>query len=226
MVYSFLNKLCNYEKWDNYDEEEQENLTQSCSDDENNSEEVSVSIGTSKESKAGTMNCKLRPTPNGRIYFFRPSLLNFIFLLIFIFLVYHWIFSKLDKIHNLRRTPIEDAFNRRISLFMSYQGRNLNFTVFKRRALEGRVGDFSCSSSIHPSKCAFHVDNLIQAIQICKVYDDVCKGFVLTEEKGGLVIYLKHDVARVHKSNDSALFVRTCFVPKEGFELMTNLDLT
>lgn len=171
------------------------------------------------------MRCKLRPT-NGRIYFFRPSLLNFMFLLIFIFMVYHWIFSKLDKIQNLRRRPKEDAFNLRISLFMSGQGRNSNFTVFRRQTLEKRVGDFSCSTSIHRSKCAFHVGNLTQATAICQAYGEACKGFVLTKEQGGLVIYLKHDVTRVHKSNDSALFVRTCFVPKEGFELMTALDLT
>lgn len=48
MIYSVLNKLFNYEKRDNNDEEEEQNLTQSCSDGEDDSEDVSVSIGTSK----------------------------------------------------------------------------------------------------------------------------------------------------------------------------------
>lgn len=50
MVSSFLNKIFNYEKWDRNDEEEQENLTRSCSDGEDDSEEVSVDIETSKVS--------------------------------------------------------------------------------------------------------------------------------------------------------------------------------
>lgn len=171
------------------------------------------------------MRSKLRPM-NARVYFFRPSLLNLMVLLIFLFLVYHWIFVKIDRIQDLRRRSIEDVFNRRITLFMSGQGRNSNFTVFKRQALQGRVGDFACSSSIRRTKCAFRIDNLSQATQICNVYGDVCKGFVLTKEKVGLVIYLKHDVERVQKRNDSALFVKTCFVPKEGFELVTPLNQT
>jgi dTDP-4-dehydrorhamnose 3,5-epimerase-like enzyme len=109
----------------------------------------------------------------------------------------------------------------------SNDGRNSSFTVFKKKGLEGRLGDFSCSPSIRKSKCAFHVENLGEATQICKVYGEVCKAFVLTKEKEGLVIYLKHNVLRVEKNNHSALFVKTRFIPKlSGLRTLLLSDLT
>ena len=59
----------------------------------------------------------------------------------------------------------------------------------------------------------FKVETLIQAVQICDVYADVCAAFVLTRDMN---IRLKHQVRRVNYDSQAVTLVKSAFVPRIG----------
>lgn len=57
------------------------------------------------------------------------------------------------------------------------------------------------------------VETLIQAVQMCNVYGDVCVGFVLTRDMN---IRLKHQVKRLSFDSQAVTLVKSAFVPRFG----------
>ena len=105
----------------------------------------------------------------------------------------------------------EDWFDGNITEFQN-KANIYNYVVLRKTTIEAH-GDFSCSSSIKPRMCAFKVKTLVQAVQLCNVYADVCVAFVLTRDMN---IRLKHQVRRLNYDNQAGTFVKSAFVPSIG----------
>lgn len=70
--------------------------------------------------------------------------------------------------------------------------------------------------------CAFKVETLIEALQICNAYSDVCTGFVLTRDMN---IRLKHQVRRLSYDNQAVTFVKTAFLSRIGHSVAQTPEL-
>ena len=116
--------------------------------------------------------------------------------------------NTLQKIRTNYLSTEKDWFEGNITSFEMWQkNTKFSFTVFRRSTVKTE-GDFSCSSSEVAGSCAFKVDNIIQGVQLCNVYRQVCIGFVLTK---GMKVYLKHKAKHLHYSNEAALFIRKSY---------------
>lgn len=112
-------------------------------------------------------------------------------------------------IHDSR---LEDWFDGNITKFQNIAANVYDFVVLRKTTIESH-GDFSCSSSEKPRMCAFKVDTLLQAVQICNVYAGVCAAFVLTRDMN---VQLKHQVRRLNYDSQAVTFVKSAFVPRIG----------
>lgn len=115
----------------------------------------------------------------------------------------------------------EDWFDGNITKFQSKANIH-NYVVLRKTTIEAH-GDFSCSSSLKPRMCMYKVDTLVQAVQICNVYADVCVAFVLTKDMN---IRLKHQVRQVNYDSQAATFVKNAFAPRIGDVPSTQLSRT
>lgn len=115
----------------------------------------------------------------------------------------------------------EDWFDGNITKFQSKANIH-NYVVLRKTTIEAH-GDFSCSSSLKPRMCMYKVDTLLQAVQICNVYADVCVAFVLTKDMN---IRLKHQVRQVNYDSQAATFVKNAFAPRIGDVPSTQLSRT
>ena len=105
----------------------------------------------------------------------------------------------------------EDWFDGNITKFQN-KANIYKYVVLRKTTIEAH-DDFSCSSSLKPKMCMYKVDTLVQAVQICNVYGDVCVAFVLTRDMN---IRLKHRVRRVNYDSQAVTFVKNAFVPRFG----------
>lgn len=103
----------------------------------------------------------------------------------------------------------EDWFDGNITKFQN-KATIYNYVVLRKTTIEAH-GDFSCSSSLKPRMCMYKVDTLVQAVQICNVYADVCAAFVLTRDMN---VRLKHQVRRVNYDSQAVTFVKDAFAPR------------
>lgn len=159
----------------------------------------------------GMIKCRLFPTGSNTGYVFRPSLLHVMLLLACVLLTYRWILMRFEQVTEKQRKPIDDIFEWNIT---QSQGTYGNYMLFRRTAIEGNYGDYSCSSSVRWRKCAFQVTRIVQATQICDAFGNTCKAFILKSEKGRLIAYLKHSVLRPMTDKNAALFVKKLFIPR------------
>ena len=105
----------------------------------------------------------------------------------------------------------EDWFDGNITRFQN-KANLYNYVVLRKTTIDA-YGDFSCSSSEKRRMCSFKVETLIQAVQMCNVYGDVCVGFVLTRDMN---IRLKHQVKRLNFDSQAVTLVKSAFVPRFG----------
>ena len=105
----------------------------------------------------------------------------------------------------------EDWFDGNITEFQT-EANIYNYVVLRKTTIESH-GDFSCSSSIIPRTCAYKVETLLQAVQLCNAYLDVCVAFVLTKD---MTIRLKHQVRRLNYDSQAVTFVKSSFVSRIG----------
>ena len=112
---------------------------------------------------------------------------------------------------NSSQSVDEDWFDGNITNFQN-KADAYNYIVLRKTAIE-RYGDFSCQSSTKTGMCAFKVETLIEALQICNAYADVCTGFVLTRDMN---IRLKHQVRQLSYDNQAVTFLKIAFLSRIG----------
>ena len=135
-------------------------------------------------------------------------------LVIFLCVLGGWYFMRQNYTHSksftgMHESSPEDWFDGNITKFQN-KANIYNYVVLRKTTIEVH-GDFSCSSSLKPRMCVYKVDTLIQAVQICNVYADVCAAFVLTRDMN---VRLKHQVRRVNYDSQAATFVKNAFAPR------------
>ena len=86
------------------------------------------------------------------------------------------------------------------------------YIVLRKTTIE-HYGDFSCYQSNTRGKCVFKVESLLEAVQICNAYADVCMRFVLTRD---MDVYLKHQVRRLIFDKREVTFIKNAFLSKIG----------
>ena len=127
---------------------------------------------------------------------------------------------KTTGILNSSHSKEEDWFDANITNFQN-KGDAHNYIVLRKTAIE-RYGDFSCQSSTKTGMCAFKVETLIEALQICNAYSDVCTGFELTRDMN---IRLKHQARRLSYDNQAVTFVKTEFLSRIGHSVAQSPEL-
>ncbi len=139
-------------------------------------------------------------------------------LVVFLCVLVGWFFVRQNYANCERSSTTElqdsskdDWFDGNITEFQN-KANIYNYVVLRKTTIEAH-GDFSCSSSIKPKMCVYKVETLVQAVQICNVYADVCAAFVLT---GDMNVRLKHQVRRLNYDNQAATLVKSAFVPRIG----------
>ena len=115
--------------------------------------------------------------------------------------------GKSDSSHSIE----EDWFERNITMFQN-KANALGYIVLRKATIE-HYGDFSCHRSNTRRKCAFNVKSLLEAVQICNAYADVCMGFVLTRDMN---MHLKHQIRRLIYGKREVTFIKNAFLSKIG----------
>lgn len=113
-----------------------------------------------------------------------------------------------------RRNVEDDWFDGNITSFQN-KADAYSYIVLRKTAI-GRYGDFSCHSSQKKGMCAFKVETIIEAIQICNAYAEICTGFVLTKDMN---IRLMHQVRRLSYNDQTVTFIKTAFVSRIGYSV-------
>ena len=124
--------------------------------------------------------------------------------------------EKLDSSHSID----EDWFEGNITKFQT-EANTYNYIVLRKTTVE-RYGDFSCHSSKTRGICAFNVSSLIEAIQICNAYADVCSGFALTRD---MIARLKHQIRRLTYNKGEVTFIKNAFVARIGHSVAESQKL-
>lgn len=139
-------------------------------------------------------------------------------LVVFLCVLVGWCFvrqnytnCKRSSSTELQDSSKEDWFDGNITEFQN-KANIYSYVVLRKTTIESH-GDFSCSSSIKPRMCMYKVETLVQAVQICNVYANVCAAFVLTRDMN---VRLKHQVRRLNYDNQAVTFVKSAFVPRIG----------
>ena len=137
-------------------------------------------------------------------------------LLIFLCVLGGWCFvrqnyTKCKSFTTTYESSPEDWFDGNITKFQN-KANIYKYVVLRKTTIEAH-DDFSCFSSLKPKMCLYKVDTLVQAVQICNVYGDVCVAFVLTRDMN---IRLKHQVRRVNYDSQAVTFVKNAFAPRIG----------
>ena len=117
--------------------------------------------------------------------------------------------GKSDSTHSIE----EDWFERNITMFQN-KANAFEYIVLRKTTIE-HYGDFSCHPSNTRRKCTltFKVESLLEAIQICDAYADVCMGFVLTRDMN---MHFKHQVRRLIYGRREVTFIKKAFLSKIG----------
>ncbi len=138
-------------------------------------------------------------------------------LVVFLCVLVGWCFVRQNYTNCERSTESEadsskeDWFDGNITEFQN-KANIYNYVVIRKTTIEAH-GDFSCSSSIKPKMCVYKVETLVQAVQKCNVYADVCAAFVLTRDMN---VRLKHQVRRLNYDNQAVTLVKSAFVSRTG----------
>lgn len=135
-------------------------------------------------------------------------------LVVFLCVLGGWCFVRQNYTNSKSFTPTyesspEDWFDGNVTKFQN-KANIYNYVVLRKTTIEA-YGDFSCSSSLKPRMCMYKVDTLVQAVQMCNVYADVCAAFVLSRDMN---IRLKHQVRRVNYDSQAVTFVKNAFAPR------------
>ena len=128
-------------------------------------------------------------------------------------------YKNTTEIHDSSNSFEEDWFDGNITNFQNKANVH-NYIVLRKTTIPDH-GDFLCSSSEKKGMCAFKVETLIHAVQICNVYSDICTGFVLTRDMN---IRLKYQVRRLNYDSQAVTFVKSAFASRFGNAWLERLN--
>lgn len=158
------------------------------------------------------IRCKLFPFFSSKDGMPRPSLFQLLVIVALVLVAYKWILMRFERAAERRRKPIDDILEWNITQDQgSYEN---DYMLYRKTNVQRNYGDFSCSSSIRWTKCAYYVASISEATKICNSFGAVCVAFVLKSERGWLIVYLKSSLFRLKTDKNAALFVKKLFLPR------------